>query len=107
MSGTFTRLDRAAAITGALVVTAANVLYLAGLPSILDPMMAMEPFYIHMAQQSVPSILGQDPAWGPLYALWLKPFRAAVGDALTVYTVNLCALSAGRCATIPPRWCIT
>ena len=95
MSTTSAATDRGAAVTGALVVVAANVLYLAGLPLILDPMMSMEPFYIHMAQQPVARILREDPAWGPLYALWLKPFLAALGDPLAVYTANLYALSIG------------
>jgi hypothetical protein len=74
-------------------VVAANFLYLAGLPSILDPMISMEPFYIQMAQRPVATILAGDPAWGPLFALWLKPFVILLGDPLAVYTANLYALS--------------
>jgi len=88
-------LDFGAAMTGFAVVAAANCLYLTGLPLILDPMMSMEPFYIQMAQHSVPSIVSGPPAWGPLYAVWLKPFVALLGDPLAVYTANLYALSIG------------
>jgi hypothetical protein len=86
-------VDRGAAVTGLLAVVAANVLYLAGLSRILDPMLAMEPFYIHMAAQPAPRILAENPAWGPLYALWLKPFRALLAEPLAVYTANVQALS--------------
>lgn len=89
------RCDRAAAALGLATVVVANVLYLAGLPSILDPMMAMEPYYIEMARQPLADILRTDPGWGPLYALWLKPFVAALGDPLAVYAANLAALSVG------------
>ena len=83
-------LDRAAAITGILIVAAANGLYLSGLPRVLDPMLSMEPFYIQMARRPLSSILSEDAAWGPLYAVWLKPFVAALGE----HSVNvrfLCA----------------
>jgi hypothetical protein len=82
-------------MTGLLTVLAANFLYLAGLSSILDPMMSMEPFYIDKAQRAALSLLTDDPAWGPLYALWLKPFRAALGSPVAVYTANVYALSLG------------
>lgn len=95
MSTTRVPLDRSAAATGFLVVVLANFLYLTGLWSILDPMMAMEPLYIEMARQPVSSILGQDPAWGPVYALWLKPFRALLGDPVAVYAANVYGLSSG------------
>ena len=51
MSNARTSLDRSAATTGLVIVVAANFLYLAGLPRILDPMISMEPFYISMAQR--------------------------------------------------------
>src|SRR5262250_3454945 len=86
-------LDRGAAAIGWLTVVAANVLYLAGLPLIIDPMMSMEPFYIHTAELPASTIAAKDPAWGPLYALWLKPFVAALGDPLAVYTANVYGLS--------------
>jgi len=76
-------------------VVAANWLYLAGLTGILDPMMSMEPFYIDMAQRPVSRILTENPAWGPLYALWLKPWVAVLHDPVAVYTANLYALSFG------------
>ena len=88
-------LDRSAAAIGLLTVVAANFLYLAGLPRILDPMLSMEPFYIDMAHRPVSAILAGDPAWGPLYALWLKPLVAAFGDPLAVYAANLYGLSLG------------
>jgi hypothetical protein len=95
MSNARTPLDRGAAVTGVLIVVAANVLYLAGLSAILDPMMSMEPYYIDMARHPVSAIVAGDPAWGPLYALWLKPFRAALGDPVAVYTANVYGLSLG------------
>jgi hypothetical protein len=88
-------VDRRAAMIGAATVIAANLLYLAGLPLVLDPIVSMDPFYIDMAQHPAASILREDPAWGPLYAMWLKPFVAALGDPLAVYAANLYALSAG------------
>jgi hypothetical protein len=88
-------LDRSAAAIGLVTVVAANFLSLAGLPLILDPMISMEPFYIQMAQRPLLNILSEDPAWGPLYAVWLKPFVAALGDPVTVYTANLYGLSVG------------
>jgi hypothetical protein len=95
MSNASAPLDRGASLTGLLTVVAANLLYLSGLPAILDPMMSMEPFYIDMAQRNVTDILRVDPAWGPLYALWLKPLRALLGDPVAVYTANIFALSLG------------
>jgi len=89
------RLDRGAAILGLLTVVSANFVYLTGLPQILDPMIGMEPFYIQMAQQPLTSIMQQDPTWGPLYAVWLKPFVVALGDPVAVYTANLYGLSLG------------
>src|SRR5262249_12695827 len=87
------RLERRAAALGLLTVITANVLYLSGLSQILDPMMSMEPFYIQLARQPVAAILNKDPAWGPLYALWLKPFVALLDDPVAVYTANLFVLS--------------
>jgi len=86
-------LDRGAAAIGWLTVIAANFLYLAGLPLIIDPMMSMEPFYIHLAGLPASTIADKDPAWGPLYALWLKPFVGVFGDPLAVYTANVYGLS--------------
>jgi hypothetical protein len=87
--------DRSAAVTGLLTVIAANFLHLSGLQRILDPMMSMDPLYIRIAERSLPSILSQDPAWGPLYAVWLKPLVALFGDPISVYTANIYALSLG------------
>lgn len=74
-------------------MAAANGIYLAGLQHILDPMLAMDPLYIQLAQRPVAGILAEPAAWGPLYALWLKPLVAAFGDPLAVYAANLRALS--------------
>lgn len=87
--------QRSAVVVGLFTVVAANFLYLDGLSLVLDPMLSMEPFYIEMARHPVSSILNQDPAWGPLYALWLKPMVAALGDPVAVYTANVYALSVG------------
>jgi hypothetical protein len=78
---------------GLLAVVAANLLYLAGLSQILDPVMSMEPFYIDMAQRPAAAIFRTDPAWGPLYALWLRPFRALLDEPIAVYIANLYGLS--------------
>lgn len=78
---------------GLLVVLAANLRFLEGMPQVLDPMMSMDPFYIDLAHQPLSSILSRDPAWGPLYALWLKPFVAILGDPLRVYVANVGAIS--------------
>ncbi len=86
-------IARGAAWLGALTVLLANARYLAGLPAVLDPMLSMEPFYIDMARRPVARIVGEDPGWGPLYALWLKPFVALLGDPLKVYAANVYALS--------------
>ena len=95
MSHAHTSLDRSAAALGLATVVAANGLYLAGLPLILDPMLSTEPLYIQMAQRPLASILSVEPAWGPLYALWLKPLVAVLGDPVAVYTANVYALSVG------------
>ena len=86
-------IDRGAALLGFAVVVLANLRYLAGLPALLDPLVSMEPFYIRMAQQPVADILREPPAWGPLYALWLKPFVAALGEPLAVQAAGAWALS--------------
>ncbi len=78
-----------------MTVVAANLVYLAGLRTVLDPMISMDPFYIQMARRPLSSLLSEVPAWGPLYAVWLKPFVAALGDPLAVYVANLYALSFG------------
>lgn len=93
MNATRPALDRGAVALGVALVVAANGRYLSGLAQIIDPMPSMEPFYIHMAGRPVAAILGSDAAWGPLYALWLKPFVAVLGDPLAVYAANLYALS--------------
>jgi hypothetical protein len=95
MSDVRAPLDRSAAATGLVVVLAANLLYLTGLPLILDPTNSEDAFYIHMAQRPIVSILREDPAWGPLYAVWLKPLSAALHDPVMVYLENLCDLSVG------------
>ena len=87
------RIDRTAAAIGLLVVLAANARYLTGVTDVLDPMMAMDPYYIDMARRPVAEIVRVDPSWGPLYALWLKPFVALLGDPLRVYFANARALS--------------
>ncbi len=86
-------IDVGAATIGLATVVAANVVYLAGLTSVVDPVDSMEPYYIHMARLPVAEILRQAPSWGPAYGLWLKPFVALLGDPLAVYAANLCVLS--------------
>lgn len=88
-------VGRNAAVIGLLTVVAANFLYLSGLSLLLDPMVSMDSYYIQMAQRPLASILAEAPAWGPLYAVWLKPFTAALGDPLAVYAANVYALSFG------------
>jgi len=87
------RLDRGAVALGGVIVVAANLLYLTGLPLILDPAPDMDPLYIEMAQHPIAHILATDPSWGPLYALWFKPFVAILGDPVAAYTANIYALS--------------
>lgn len=87
------RIDRAAAVLGCLTVVLGNWKYLAGLDEILDPVTSMEPYYIDMAARSIADIVSGDPAWGPLYALWLKAFRAVFADPLAVHAANVAALS--------------
>ncbi len=86
-------IDRRAAIVGMLVVLASNARYLAGFAGVFDPPGSMEPYYIDMAKLPVSTIAGRDPAWGPLYALWLKPLRAILSDPLRVYAANVQLLS--------------
>lgn len=88
-------IDRSAAAIGLLLVLVANARYLTGLAEVLDPMMAMDPYYIDMAQRPAGEILRTDPSWGPLYALWLKPFVALLGDPLRVYFATADVLSVG------------
>jgi hypothetical protein len=88
-------VDRRAALLGLLTVLAANALYLAGLPSILDALLSMDPFYMRLAGLPAAELIGQDPSWGPLYAWWFKPLRAAFGDPLAINTANVVALSLG------------
>jgi hypothetical protein len=95
MSAMSAPLDRSAAVTGLLTVVAANVLYLTGLSLIFDPMLSMDPLYIDLAQHPISSILREDPSWGLLYAVWLKPFVAVLGDPVAVYAANVYALSVG------------
>jgi hypothetical protein len=87
------RIEPSAAAIGFLFVLAANARYLTGLTQVLDPMIAMDPYYIQMARRPVAEIVRTDPSWGPLYALWLKPFVAVLGDPLRVYFANVGALS--------------
>ncbi len=89
------RIDRAAAGLGVLTVVLGNWKYLSGLRDILDPVTSMEPYYIDMAAGSIADIVSGDPAWGPLYALWLKMFRALFDDPLAVHAANVAALSVG------------
>jgi len=86
-------IDRGSAAIGLAIVLAANALYLAGSARVLDPMLTMDPFYIDMARRPLGAILTQDPSWGPLYALWLKPFVAVLHDPVTVYLANVYAMS--------------
>lgn len=86
-------IDRRAALLGLAVVLLANVRYLAGLASVLDPVLEMEPFYIDLAHHPVPEILARNPTWGTLYAMWLRPFRLCATDPLVVYSANVHALS--------------
>lgn len=88
-------IDTRAAALGFFTVIAANGLYLAGLRHILDPMISMDSYYIELAQQPLAEIVHKDPGWGPLYALWFKPFLALLGDPIAAYTANLYALSLG------------
>jgi hypothetical protein len=89
------RIDRSAATIGLAVVLAANARYLTGLARVLDPMIAMDPYYIALARRPLAEIAQTDPSWGPLYALWLKPFVALLGDPLRVYFADVGALSVG------------
>lgn len=95
MRGEHKPIDRGAALLGLAVIAVASFRYLAGLSKILDPVMSMEPFYIDMARQPISDIVAQNPAWGTLYALWLKPFRALLADPLRVYSANVHVLSIG------------
>jgi len=69
----------------------------------------MEPYYFRMARLPVAEILRQPPSWGPLYALWRKPFVALLGDPLSVYAANVYALSVAvsvamyGCVLLPTR----
>jgi hypothetical protein len=93
MSDSGPRIEPSAAAIGLLFVLAANARYLTGLAQVLDPMIAMDPYYIEMARRPVAEIVHTDPSWGPLYALWLKPFVTMLGDPLRVYFANVGALS--------------
>lgn len=87
------RIERSAAAIGLLFVLCANARYLTGLAQVLDPKIAMDPYYIDLAQRPVTDILHSDPSWGPLFALWLKPLVTLLGDPLHVYFANVAALS--------------
>lgn len=76
-----------------MVVVAGNARYLAGISDIVDPILSMEPYYIDMAGRPTAAIVAQDPAWGWLYALWFKPFRALIADPLEVHGLNVRVLS--------------
>jgi hypothetical protein len=86
-------IDRSSAAMGLAIVLAANALYLAGSARVLDPMLTMDPFYIDMARRPLAAIFAQDPSWGPLYAVWLKPFVAVLHDPISVYLANVYAMS--------------
>ncbi|HYD49224.1 MAG TPA: hypothetical protein VEB21_12785 [Terriglobales bacterium] len=86
-------IDRRCAAIGLVTVALANLLFLRGLAQAIDPMLSMDPYYIAKARQPLAEIVAGGAAWGPLYALWLKPWVAALGDPLRVYTANVCALS--------------
>jgi len=94
------RIDRSAAVLGLVLVIGASARYVTGLGHVLDPMMSMDPYYIDMAQRPVAEILHGDPSWGPLYALWLKPFVALLRDPLRVYLANVCVLSVAVCVAL-------
>ncbi len=87
-------IDRFAALLGLAAVVCANVRYLWGFADVFDPPVSMEPYFIEMARLPIVSILGKDPAWGPLYGLWLKPLRMLFDDPLVVYAANIQVLSA-------------
>lgn len=78
-----------------LLVLAANLRFFEGVGAVLDPSLAMDPYYLGLASLPASGILLHDPAWGPLYALWLRPFLLALGDPLTACLANLPALSIG------------
>jgi hypothetical protein len=88
-------IDRGAVLLGLIVIVLANVRYLSGLASILDPAPSMEPFHIDMARRPIVEILAHDPTWGTLYALWLRPLRLLLDDPLRVYAANVYVLSFG------------
>jgi hypothetical protein len=77
------------------VIVLANLRYLAGLASLLDPALSMEPFYIDMAKHPLGEVLARNPTWGTLYGVWLRPFRLLLEDPLRVYDANVYALSFG------------
>lgn len=85
-------IDCHAAALGLLVIVAANLFYLTGITDVLEPSLSTDPLYLHLAGQPLTTIF-RDPAWGPLYALWLKPFVLFTADPITAYTANLGALS--------------
>jgi hypothetical protein len=86
-------IDRGAALLGLGVIVLANLRYLAGLASVLDPVLEMEPYYIDMAKRRLVEVLAQNPTWGTLYAAWLRPFRLLLDDPLRVYAANVHVLS--------------
>jgi len=95
MSASRPRIEPSAAVLGFAFILAANARYLTGLAFVLDPMIAMDPYYIALAGRPVAEIARSDPSWGPLYALWLKPLVTLLGDPLRVYFANVAALSVG------------
>lgn len=86
-------IDRSSAALGLIVVWAANARYLAGFAEVFDPPMSMDPYYVELAKHPVAWILSRDPAWGPLYALWLKPLCGLLVDPLAVIARNVQILS--------------
>lgn len=88
-------MDRRAALLGLLTVVAANALYLAGLPAVLDALLSMDPFYMRLSALPAEQLIRQDPTWGPLYAWWFKPLRHLSSDPLALNAANVVALSVG------------
>jgi hypothetical protein len=93
-------LDRSAALIGLATVVAGNLLYLSGLSGTVDLTLSMEPLYLRMAERPAAEILAVEPAWGPLYVLWLKPIIAAFDDPVLAYWANVYALSIGISAAL-------
>jgi len=85
-------LEARTAALGLLTVVAANLLYLAGAAQVLDAPLSTDAYYIRLAGEPLAGLLRVDPAWGPLYPLWLMPARALLADPLAVALANVYAL---------------